>query len=76
MNTMTDTDNADDLLNLTNTLTEADFLREQVEVSIGLYVNVNKTEFIFFKQEALSTLNDKPLKHRQIHLPLQHYFIC
>ena len=35
---------------------------EQAAGSIGLYVNANNTEFMCFKQEAISTLRDKPLE--------------
>ena len=64
--TMTNTDYADDLALLTNTVAKAEcFLHtlEQAVGGIGLYMNANKPEFMRFKQkEAISTLSVKPLK--------------
>ena len=62
---MMDADYADDLALLTKTPTQAELLLhslEQVAGGIGLYVKVNKTESIYLKQGAISTLSDKPLK--------------
>ena len=58
---MTDADSIDDLV----LLGQAKSLRRSLEHaarSIGLYVNANKTEFMYFKQEDISTLSGRPLK--------------
>ena len=58
-----DTDYAD---NLSNIPTQAKSLLQnlkQVVGGIGLYMNANKTELMYFKQEvAISILSGKPLK--------------
>ena len=60
------TDYADDLALFVNITAQAEFLLhslEQAAGAIGLFVNVNKTEFRRFKQEGtISTLSGKPLK--------------
>ena len=60
--TMTDTDYADDLVLLANTPDQAKSTLhslKQVAGDIGLYMNINKTEFMYFKQErTISTLSD------------------
>ena len=61
---MTDVDYAGDLA-LENRPAQAKFLLhslEQATRGIGLYVNTNKTEFMCFKQGAISTLSRKPLE--------------
>ena len=35
---------------------------EQATEDIGLYINANKTEYMCFKQGAISTLSSRPLK--------------
>ena len=59
---MIDADNADDLLLLINTPAQAKsmlYCLEQAAGGISLYVNADKTEFIYFKQQgAISTLSD------------------
>ena len=61
---MTEADYTDDLPLLVITFTPADFLlqsQEQAAGGIGLHVNANKIEYIYFKQKrALSTLSHKP----------------
>ena len=62
---MTNADNADDLLHLTNTAVRAEFLRHslwQITEGISLYVNANKNlnlksvdEFIYFGSNISST---------------------
>ena len=63
---MTDADYIDDLALLRNTPVQAGFLLhslEQAARSIGLYVNANKTKFMYFRQkEAISIQSSKPLK--------------
>ena len=63
---MTDVDSAVNLVLFANTPAQAEFLqhrKEQIVRSIGLFVNVNKTEFMCFKQEgAISSSSGKPLK--------------
>ena len=57
--TITNTDNTDDLALLANTPAQAEFILhrlEQVAGSIGFYVNTNKIEFICFKRGDISTL--------------------
>ena len=70
--TMTNTDYIDDQARLTNTPAKPKSLRHSLEYAtggIGLYVNVNKAEFICFKQEgAISTLSGKSLK-LPVHIP-------
>ena len=60
---MTDTDNADDLVLLTNTPAQAKSLLHNLEQAAGgidLHVNANKTEFMSFKPEkAVSTFSGK-----------------
>ena len=55
-----------DLVFLTNTPTQAEFLPhslKQVERGIGLYMNIDKTEFMCFNQDGvISEFNGKPLK--------------
>ena len=55
-----------DLVLLTNTLAQAESLLnclDQAAGRIGLYVNVNKTEFMSFKREgSISAFSGKPLK--------------
>ena len=64
--TIIDTDYADDLGLLTFKPTQSESLLYslgQAAGRIGLYVNVNKTEFMCFKQErVISTFSGKPLK--------------
>ena len=65
--TLNDTDNADDLALLANTTAEAEskfqlHYMEHAARGIGLFVNVDKTEFMCFKQEAVSTFRGNPLK--------------
>ena len=58
--TITDTDNTDDLVLLVKTPAQAESLPEQAAKGIGLYLN---SEFTRFNQEdAISLLNGKPLK--------------
>ena len=62
---ITDADYTDDLVLLTNTPAQVKSLLHNLEQparGIDLYVNANKTKLMCFKQEAISTLNDKPLK--------------
>ena len=62
---MSDTIPADVLVFLTNTPAQVKSLLHNLEQparGIDLYVNANKTKLMCFKQEAISTLNDKPLK--------------
>ena len=71
---MTATDNAEDLPLFVNITAQTESLLhslEQVAGGICLYVNANKAEFMCFKQEeAISTLNRKPLK-----LVAQQHFV-
>ena len=63
--TITDTDYADDIALLVNTPTQANSLLhslEQTACCIGLYVNDDKTEYMCFNQEDISTLNGGSLK--------------
>ena len=64
--TITDADYADDLALLVNTPAKVKFLLQSLEQaagSIGLYVNANKIEFMYFKCEgAISTLSCKFIK--------------
>ena len=64
--TILDANYADDLALLANTPAQAKALLhslKQVAGSIGLYMNVKKTEFMYFKQEwAISTLSCRSLK--------------
>ena len=59
--TITDTDYVDDIELLANTPAQAESLLhslERVEGGIGLHVNADKTEFMFFNQSGdISTLN-------------------
>ena len=63
---MTDADNADDLILLTNPLTQDESLLQNLEWTVGeidFYVNENKTDYMCFKQKgAISTLRDKTLE--------------
>ena len=63
---MTDSDKTDDLMLFANTPTQAESLLhslEQAAEGIDLYVNTNKTEFIYLKEEeAISTLSGRPRK--------------
>ena len=63
---MMDTDYADDQAVLANTSAQAESFLHSLEKAaggIGLLVNVNKTELMYFKQEeAISTLRGMPLK--------------
>ena len=64
--TITDGHYADDLALLANTPTQAKFLLhslKQTAEDSGLYVNTNKTEYMYFKRKrATSTLRGMPLK--------------
>ena len=64
--TITDADYVDDLVLLANTSVESESLLhdlEQTERGIGLLVNSDKTEFMYFNQNgAISSFNGKPLK--------------
>ena len=64
--TITNTDYADDQALLTNPPAQAESLLhslEQAPEAIGLYMNANKTEHIYFKQKgAISTQRGKTLK--------------
>ena len=58
--TIRDTDNADFYALLANTPAQAESLllsQEQAAGSIGLHMKANKTEFLCFKQGAISTLS-------------------
>ena len=59
-------DYTDHLVLLANTLIQTESLQyslEQAARGIGLYVNSDKAEFVYFKQDgAISTLKGKPLK--------------
>ena len=61
-----DTDYADDIKLLVNTLTQTEFLLhspKQAADGISLYVNVDKMEYMCFNQKGdISTLNDSSLK--------------
>ena len=53
--TITDVDYGDDLVLLTNTSTQAEFLLhnlKQAAKGIGFYMNADKTEFMNFKQDG------------------------
>ena len=74
---MTDADYIDDPGLLTNTSAQAEFLQyslKQITESIVLYVNTNKTEFMCFKQRAISTWQASEIS-RQVHIPLRKYLI-
>ena len=64
--TIMDPDYSDDIALLANTPTQSKSLLDSLEQairSIGLYVNVNKMEYMCFNQEgAISILNGTPLK--------------
>ena len=63
--TMTDAEYAGNLALLSNSPVQSESLLHslgQVTGGISSNVNSNKTEFIYFKQRAISTLNGKPLK--------------
>ena len=61
---MTDADNTDDLVFLTNTPAHSESLLHSLEqevTGIDLYGNANKTDNMYFKQErAISTFSCKP----------------
>ena len=64
--TITDTDYADDIALLANTLTQPETLLHSLEraaVGIGLHFNADKTNYIYFNQRGyISTLNCSSLK--------------
>ena len=63
--TITDADYVDDLALLANTPTQEESLLHNLDQTagrIGLHGKANKTEYICFKQGAISTLNGWPLK--------------
>ena len=63
---MTDSDYADDIALLTNTPAQAEYLLQSLEQavgSIGLHMNTNRSEYMYFKQKgAISTLSGRLLK--------------
>ena len=63
---MTDSDYADNLALLAKIPARVESLPrnlKQTAGDIGLYMNTNKTEFMYFKQDgSISALNGKPLK--------------
>ena len=64
MQTIADTDHAYDIVHLSKTLTLAEFLlhsQEQAAGGIGLDINTDKTVYMCFNQEDISTLNDDSL---------------
>ena len=70
----TDADYADNIALLANTPKQAEYLLrslDQAAGSIGLYVNVDKMEYICFnKKENFSTLNGgSPKLGGQVHVP-------
>ena len=73
------TDYADDLVLLVNTLTQAESLLHSLEQAagrIGLYMNANKTESVYFKQKrAFFILSAKPLKSVDQFIPWQQHLI-
>ena len=67
---VTDTDYADDIALLSDSIEEADLLLHRVEQAaklIGLHINEDKTEFMIFNQEhaVLKTADRKPLKQAE-----------
>ena len=64
--TITDTDYADDIALLTNATAQAEILLQSLEwaaAGIGLHVNTNKVEYMCFNQTGdISTLNSNTLK--------------
>ena len=64
--TITDADYADDIALLANTPAQAETLLlglERVATGIGLHVNADKTEYMYFNQRSdISTLNGNSLK--------------
>ena len=66
METVTDADYTNELALIANTFTQAESLLhslDQAARGIVLYTNINKTEFVYFKQNgAISTLSGWPLK--------------
>ena len=63
--TITDAGYMDDLALLVNTPAQAESLQHSVEqtaIGIGLYGNLDKTEFTCFNQDGASSVNSKPLK--------------
>ena len=73
---MTDTDHADDLPIKPPAQAESQWHSlEQAAGSIGLYVNANKTEYLYFiHKDTISTLNGKPLKLVDQFIYLGSYF--
>ena len=66
--TMTVADYVDDLALLANTLAQAESLvhrMEQAAGTIGLHVNTNKTEYMWFNQKGAMA----------VHIPWQQFFI-
>ena len=74
--TMKDADYAENLAPFTNAPDQAESLLhslEQAAGGTGLYGNANKTECIYFKQNAaISTVIDKPLKPRNQFISLSN----
>ena len=64
--TITDADYTNDIMLLANTSTQAETLQhilEQTASGIGLHVNTDKTEYMWFNQRSnISTLNSSSLK--------------
>ena len=60
--TITDVDNTNDIVLITNTPAQAESL-EQATAGIGFHVNTDKTEYMCFNQRGnISTLKGSPLK--------------
>ena len=73
-----DADDVDDLALLPNTPDQAEsplYHLEQTTRGIVLFMNSDKTEFIFFKQDGTHIKWKAPEKNRRVHLPLSQYFI-
>ena len=63
LESMTDTDYTNDIALLANKHVQTLLLsQEQAARGISLYMNADKTEFLCFKQVAISTFSGKPLK--------------
>ena len=66
LHTITDEDYADDIALLANTPTQTEILLHSLEraaAGLGLYINVDKTEYIWFNQRGdISALNGCSLK--------------
>ena len=64
--TITDADYADDIALLANLPAQAESLQHSLERAaggIGLHVNADKTEYVYFNQRGdISTLKNRPLK--------------